>query len=285
MTEDQSLHMTVESEEFEDLARLFATLAVAAGALAMETFNNANIESRLKSDKSPVTEADERVEAYLLRELEKSLPGVPFLAEESAARGGTLSAGDVFVLIDPIDGTREFLARSSDFTINVALAEQSAPRAGAVYAPAQGRVWFAGARGYEAEAVPGQSLPPPQDWRLLRARSRPQDGMVALISKSHLDEETKAFLSRQHIARSVPVGSSLKFCLLARGEADVYPRFGPTMEWDTAAGDAVLRAAGGATLDPQGAPLLYGKSAAGCRNGPFIAWADAAAHGTAATLP
>ncbi len=285
MMEDKSLHSAIASNDVEDLARLFANLAVAAGALAMETFTNANIESRLKNDRSPVTEADERVEAYLLRELEKSLPGVPFLAEESAARGKTLGAGDVFLLIDPIDGTREFLARSPDFTVNVALAEDSAPRAGAVYAPAQGRVWFAGARGYEAEAVPGQSLPPAQDWRLLRARPRPRDGLVALISKSHLDEETKTFLSRHPIARNLPIGSSLKFCLLARGEADVYPRFGPTMEWDTAAGDAVLRAAGGATLDPQGAPLRYGKTDAGYRNGPFVAWADPAACDAAATLP
>lgn len=283
--EDKSLHSAGACDDVEELARLFANLAIAAGALAMETFNNVTIESRLKGDRSPVTEADERVEAYLLGELEKSLPGVPFLAEESAARGKTLSAADAFLLIDPIDGTREFLARSADFTINVALAEAGAPRAGAVYAPAQGRVWFAGARGYEADAVPGRSLPPAQDWRLLRARPRPQDGLVALISKSHLDEETKAFLSRHPIARSAPVGSSLKFCLLARGEADVYPRFGPTMEWDTAAGDAVLRAAGGATLDPNGAPLRYGKSEVSYRNGPFIAWADAPARDSAATLP
>ncbi len=285
MTEDKSLHSAAARGEIEDLARLFANLAVAAGALAMEVLDNLSIESRLKSDASPVTEADERIEAYLLRELERSLPGVPFLAEESAARGMTLGAEQSFLLIDPIDGTREFLARSPDFTVNVALAEQSAPRVGAVYAPAQGRIWFAGARGYEADAAPGQSLPPAQDWRLLRSRSRPQDGLVALISKSHLDEETKAFLSTQRIARSVPAGSSLKFCLLARGEADVYPRFGPTMEWDTAAGDAVLRAAGGATLDPQGATLRYGKADAGYRNGPFIAWADAAARDAAATLP
>jgi 3'(2'), 5'-bisphosphate nucleotidase len=189
------------------------------------------------------------------------------------------------LLIDPIDGTREFLTRSSEFTINVALVEKSAPRAGAVYAPAQGRVWFAGAQGYEAEAAPGGSLPPAQDWRPLRARPRPADGLVALVSKSHLDDETKAFLASQSIARSTPIGSSLKFCLLARGEADVYPRFGPTMEWDTAAGDAVLRAAGGATLDPRGAPLRYGKKETDYRNGPFVAWADAAARETGATLP
>lgn len=285
MMEDRSSRSAAASDEIDNLARLFANLAIAAGALAMEVLDNLSIESRLKSDASPVTEADERIEAYLLRELERSLPGVPFLAEESAARGMTLGAEQSFLLIDPIDGTREFLARSPDFTVNVALAEKSAPRVGAVYAPAQGRVWFAGARGYEADAAPGQSLPPAQDWRLLRARPRPQDGLVALISKSHLDEETRTFLSRHPIARNIPIGSSLKFCLLARGEADVYPRFGPTMEWDTAAADAVLRAAGGATLDPQGAPLRYGKADAGYRNGPFIAWADAAARDSAATLP
>ena len=285
MAAERFVQSASASGDIEDLARLFANMAIAAGALAMETLANANIESRLKGDTSPVTEADERIEAYLLRELEAALPGVPFLAEESVARGKTLGAGDAFLLIDPIDGTREFLARSSDFTINVALAEKNAPRVGAVYAPAQGRVWFAGAQGYEAQAVPGGSLPPMQDWRPLRTRPRPPEGLVALISKSHLDEATKTFLSRQRIARSAPVGSSIKFCLLANGEADVYPRFGPTMEWDTAAGDAVLRAAGGVTLDPDGAPLRYGKKADDYRNGPFVAWADAAALEAAATLP
>lgn len=285
MAAERFVQSASASGDIEDLARLFANMAIAAGALAMETLANATIESRLKGDTSPVTDADERIEAYLLRELEAALPGVPFLAEESVARGKTLGAGDAFLLIDPIDGTREFLARSSDFTINVALAEKNAPRVGAVYAPAQGRVWFAGAQGYEAQAVPGGSLPPMQDWRPLRARPRPAEGLVALISKSHLDEATKTFLSKQPIARSAPVGSSIKFCLLANGEADVYPRFGPTMEWDTAAGDAVLRAAGGVTLDADGGPLRYGKKADDYRNGPFVAWADATALEVAATLP
>ncbi|MGD9545426.1 MAG: 3'(2'),5'-bisphosphate nucleotidase CysQ [Methylocystis sp.] len=284
MATENVLKYSGAAGEIEELSLLFANLAVAAGAIAMEILANPNIESRLKSDTSPVTEADERIEAYLLHELETALPGVPFLAEETVARGGALSAGDAFLLIDPIDGTREFLARSPDFTINVALAENGAPRAGAVYAPAQARVWFAGAQGYEAQATAGGSLPPSQDWRPLRARRRPDDGLVALISKSHLDEETKTFLAGQRIARSVPVGSSLKFCLLAAGEADVYPRFGPTMEWDTAAGDVVLRAAGGATLDLQGAPLRYGKKNTDYRNGPFIAWGDADAV-ESATVP
>ena len=123
MMEERTSRSAAASDEIDNLARLFANIAIAAGALAMEVLDNSSIESRLKSDASPVTEADERIEAYLLRELERSLPGVPFLAEESAARGKALGAGEAFLLIDPIDGTREFLARSPDFTINVALAE------------------------------------------------------------------------------------------------------------------------------------------------------------------
>ena len=285
MTPDEARQPLGADAEADALAQCFARLVIAAGALAMETLARPEIESRLKRDTSPVTEADERVEDFLLRKLDDALPGVSRIAEESAARGDALHHGDAFLLIDPIDGTREFLARSPDFTINLALAEKGAPRVGAVYAPAQGRVWFAGARGFEAQAAPGGALPAAQEWRPLRARKRPADGMVALVSKSHLDPETKAFLARERIARSSPLGSSLKFCLLARGDADVYPRFGPTMEWDTAAGDAVLRASGGATLDPSGARLLYGKAAQGYRNGPFIAWADAATNPSPATLP
>lgn len=283
MTPDDAFETT--DAEADALARCFATLAIRAGALAMEIFAAPQIESRMKGDASPVTQADERVEEFLLGELERALPGVPCLAEESAARGARLRESDAFLLIDPIDGTREFLARSGEFTINVALAEKGVPRIGAVYAPAQGRLWFASARGFETQAAPGGGLPPSQDWRRLRVRPRPADGLVALVSKSHLDPETKAFLAREPVARSLAIGSSLKFCLLARGEADVYPRFGPTMEWDTAAGDAVLRASGGATLAPNGGPLLYGKSAQGYRNGPFVAWADPAPISSSATLP
>lgn len=257
------------------LARLFGDLAASAGALAMEVLARSEIVSQLKDDKSPVTEADERVEARLLETLGRDLPGLPIIAEEQAARGETPTHGASFLLIDPIDGTREFLSRSNEFTINIALVVSGAPIVGVVAAPAQSRVWFAGAESFLAEAPPGGALPAPQDWRRLQTRKAPPEGLTALVSKSHLDKETLDFISRLKIAERLSVGSSLKFCVIAEGIADVYPRFGPTMEWDTAAGDAVLRAAGGAVLDPAGAPLLYNKSKEQYRNGPFVAWGEA----------
>ncbi|RTL90097.1 MAG: 3'(2'),5'-bisphosphate nucleotidase [Hyphomicrobiales bacterium] len=263
--------------ERQELARRFGDLVAQAGALAMDVLARPRIASRLKNDSSPVTEADQRVEDHLLAALARDMPGLPVVAEEQAARGETTAHGRVFLLIDPIDGTREFLARSPEFTINVALIADGAPIVGAIAAPAQGRVWFAGVDGFVAEAPPGGRLPAPQDWRPLRTRKAPAGGLAALVSKSHLDPETLAFVARLPVAARLSVGSSLKFCAIAEGVADVYPRFGPTMEWDTAAGDAILRAAGGVTLAASGAPLLYDKSAANYRNGPFVAWGDPAA--------
>jgi 3'(2'), 5'-bisphosphate nucleotidase len=144
--------------ERDALARLFGAMTVRAGALAMEVLARPQIGARLKNDKSPVTEADERVEACLLKELESALPGAPVIAEEAAARGETVAHGGSFLLIDPIDGTREFLARRPEFTVNLALVEAGAPVAGAIFAPALGRVWFAGAQGFVANAIPGGSL-------------------------------------------------------------------------------------------------------------------------------
>jgi 3'(2'), 5'-bisphosphate nucleotidase len=258
-------------------ALLFARLCVAAGAIAMEVFARRAIEARVKNDSSPVTEADERIEAFLLAELSRRLPGLPLIAEERAARGETPAQTGTFLLIDPLDGTREFLARRPEFTVNIALIENGAPRAGAVYAPALGELWFAGATAFFVAAAPGLPLPPRQNWLPLRTRPRPDDGMTALVSRSHFDARTESFLAREKIKDRIEAGSSLKFCRLAEGVADIYPRFGPTMEWDTAAGDAVLRAAGGVALTPEGAPLLYGKAAQDYRNGPFIAYGDPAA--------
>lgn len=258
------------------LARLFGDLVVGAGALAMAVLARPQIEAQFKSDKSPVTEADERVEDYLLAALARDLPNVPIIAEEAAARGEIVTHGGAFLLIDPIDGTREFLARSPEFTVNLALVVDGVPLAGAISAPAQSRVWFGGVESFTAEAAPGGRLPAPQEWRSLRTRKPPAAGMVALVSKSHLDADTQAFVARLPVIERMSVGSSLKFCALAEGRADVYPRFGPTMEWDTAAGDAILRAAGGVVLDPAGGPLRYNKAAANYLNGSFVAWGDPA---------
>jgi 3'(2'), 5'-bisphosphate nucleotidase len=263
------------SQDRDALAQAFAALAIAAGAVAMEVFERGRVDVRYKDDNSPVCEADERVEALLLHELARLLPGVPIVAEESAAAGRTPAHERAFLLVDPLDGTREFIAHGAEFTINIALVEDGAPRAGAIFAPALARIWFGGARAFGVAVEPGHALPPRGEWRTLRARRRPKEGMVALVSRSHLDEETLAFLDRNNIRHRVAAASSLKFCRLAEGEADVYPRYGPTMEWDTAAGDAILRAAGGVVLDPAGRPFRYGKADQAYRNGPFIAWGDA----------
>ncbi len=263
-------------DDRQRFARLFGDLVVGAGALAMEVLARPQIKSQLKTDKSPVTEADERVEEYLFAALARDLPGAPIIAEEMAARGGAMNHADAFLLIDPIDGTREFLARSPEFTVNLALIVGGVPVAGAISAPAASKVWFGGVESFMADAAPGSRLPAAQDWQLLRTRKVPAQGMTALVSKSHLDAQTEAFVARLGVAERLSVGSSLKFCALAEGRADVYPRFGPTMEWDTAAGDAILRAAGGIVLDPSGAPFLYNKVAKKYLNGPFVAWGDPA---------
>lgn len=261
-------------QDRDALAEAFATLAIAAGAVAMEVFERGRVDVRYKGDGSPVCEADERVEALLLRELARILPGLPIVAEESAAAGRTPAHERAFLLVDPLDGTREFIAHGAEFTINIALVADGAPRVGAIFAPALARLWFGATRAFGVAVEPGHALPPRGEWRELRARRRPQGGLTALVSRSHLDAETLAFLDRRNIRDRVAAASSLKFCRLAEGEADVYPRYGPTMEWDTAAGEAILRAAGGAVLTPGGEAFRYGKADQAYHNGPFVAWAD-----------
>ena len=187
-----------------------------------------------------------------------------------------VAVAEQFLLVDPLDGTKEFVARNGEFTINVAMIEKGAPIAGAVYAPALGRLWFGGDQAFVCDAPVGAGLPDPSLWRRIRVRSAP-DALTVLASRSHCDSDTEAFLAALPIADRRSRGSSLKFCMIGEGLADVYPRFGPTMEWDTAAGDAVLRAAGGVVLDLAGAPLAYGKIGADLRNGAFVASGDSAA--------
>jgi 3'(2'),5'-bisphosphate nucleotidase len=178
-----------------------------------------------------------------------------------------------FFLVDPLDGTREFLKRNGEFTVNIALVRLGAPVAGAVYAPALARLWVGGESAWTCDVEVGGMLPAEADRRHIATRLAPEK-LVALASRSHRDPETEAFLSRIPLGDVTSAGSSLKFCVVAEGNADVYPRFGPTMEWDTAAGDAVLRAAGGIVLQRDGSPFVYGKAEAGLRNGAFVAWGD-----------
>jgi len=261
----------------DEAALLLARIALAAGPAVMDEYAHGG-PARAKGDGSPVTAADEKAEATIRERLAAWAAPIPIVAEEATAAGAPMIVAERFVLVDPLDGTREFIARNGEFTVNVALIERGRPIAGAVYAPALARLWFAGARAFACAAPVGADLPPPEAWRALKVRAAPP-ALTALASRSHCDAPTEAFLAGLPIADRRSAGSSLKFCVIAEGEGDVYPRFGPTMEWDTAAGDAVLRAAGGTTLAVEGGPLLYGKIAAGLRNGGFIAWGDPrAAH-------
>jgi 3'(2'), 5'-bisphosphate nucleotidase len=254
--------------ELDDLALALARLVSEAGRVVMDVYAT-DFEVRAKADLSPVSEADERAEALLVPGVQHLLPGVPVVAEEAVSRGEHPALSGELWLIDPVDGTREFVSRNGDFTVNVALVRDGVPVAGVVYAPAKERVFIGGSSAFTGSLVVGAALP---ELSSLHTRDYPKEGLAAVASRSHLDQRTGEFLDRLQPAAIRHAGSSLKFCLVAAGEADVYPRFGPTMEWDTAAGDAVLRAAGGTVLDETGAVLRYGKVQDGLRNGPFVCW-------------
>jgi len=254
MTNDPSIRL-------EWLAAVEATVR-AAGQVVMDIYGR-DFEVRGKADASPVTEADERAEALIVPALRALSPDIPVVAEEAVAAGGAPVVAERFWLVDPLDGTREFVSRNGEFTVNVALIEQGAPVLGVVLAPAL-RQLYAG--------VVGQGAWAEQDGRrrAIRCRPPPPEGLTVVSSRSHGDAAAlDAFLAGRRVRQLVPSGSSLKLCLLAAGEADLYPRLGRTMEWDIAAGHAVLAAAGGSVDDLAGAPLRYGKP--GFENPHFVA--------------
>jgi 3'(2'), 5'-bisphosphate nucleotidase len=231
-------------------------LALEAGAEILHVLHS-GMKVDTKADQSPVTEADQRAEAVILAGLRHSFPDIPCVAEEEAAVG-TLprSLPRRFFLVDPLDGTREFINGRPDFTVNIALISEGAPIIGVVYAPAQNTIYS----GFPGHALRTSVLPngTPYARTSIGVRySGPQPTIVA--SRSHRTVETDTFIDLYPRSETTSVGSSLKFCLVASGRADLYPRFGRTMEWDTAAGDAVLRAAGGCTFSFDGKPLAYGK--------------------------
>ena len=231
-----------------------------------------------KADGSPVTDADREADDFIRARLAAILPDVRAITEESfdqVQHQGNAGSPDRFVLVDPLDGTREFVAGRDEFTVNIALIEAGRPVIGAVYAPAMSRLYVSSIKAYRVEVQPGDSLPAPSTWRELKTSPAPADGLRAVASRSHMDPETKRWLEQQKIASLVSAGSSLKFCTVAEGQADVYPRFGPTMQWDTAAGHAVLEAAGGCVLGFDGSPLCYGAMASAFRNSAFVAWGRA----------
>ena len=242
----------------DDLALLqvFETTALAAGREILRIYEE-GCDVALKDDKSPVTVADHAAEAIILAALRRATPDIPVVAEEEISGGhvpGNL--GDRFYLVDPLDGTREFVNRNGDFTVNIALIEHGAPVLGVVYAPVRGWLFIGGPEGAREVIVDRDGTITGR--KTISCRAAPEQ-MIAVASRSHRTPETDDYLKGFPIDDCVSVGSSLKFGLLARGEADIYPRFGRTMEWDTAAGDAVLRAAGGITLTLDGKPLTYGR--------------------------
>lgn len=259
---------TVTIPDKPTLLRDLTALARDAGIAILDIYGRADQGERQKTDASPVTDADHAAEAIILTGLRRLTPDIPIIAEEEVAAGRLPKVGTgPFWLVDPLDGTKEFLKRNGEFTVNIALIEDGAPTMGVVFAPAQ-RVLWRGAAGHGAER-----LFDGKDAERIAVRQPPPQGLTVFASRSHaIYGQLDIWLRNNDIpvAERKQAGSSLKFCLIAAGEADIYPRFGPTMEWDTAAGQAVLEAAGGEVLDDSTRqPLRYGKP--GHRNHWFVA--------------
>jgi 3'(2'), 5'-bisphosphate nucleotidase len=255
------------------------TTVISHAAASIMTARAGKLVARTKSDLSPVTAADDAAESLIVEEVTPLLPGVPILSEESVYRSGCSPVDGDFVLVDPIDGTRELLAGRDEFTVNLALVRARQPVLGIVAAPALGLIWRA-AEGCGAERIclaPGAPVDAARDRTAIRTRPCPYSAPVAIVSRSHLDPATEAFLARLPNAERVVSGSALKLCRVAEGAADIYPRLGATHEWDVAAGHAVLKEAGGTVTMPTGAVLSYGAFAEGLIVRGFIAWGDLSA--------
>jgi 3'(2'), 5'-bisphosphate nucleotidase len=239
-----------------DHARLLDEIAEAAreaGEAILEIVRR-GFDVEAKRDSSPVTEADRAAELIILGALARAAPGVPVIAEEEVAAGRIPAHDDIFFLVDPLDGTKEFVRGGDDYTVNIGLIEQGTPRLGVVFAPATGRL-HGGCVGQGAWLDKGRGRTP------INTRTR-GERLTAVASKSHLNQATIDYLEQAAGGCGyVSVGSSLKFCIVAEGQADIYPRASPTSEWDTAAGHAVLLAAGGLVDGTDGTPLRYGKRA------------------------
>lgn len=247
-----------------DVGEVLAGICEAAADLILPLWKT-GLTVHAKSDESPVTEADRRGEALILEHLQRHFPGVPVISEEDASEFGTPeSIGPRFFLVDPVDGTKAFVRGDPNFTVNVALIVDGRPVAGAVNSPPTGETWFTQG-GKAVKRVNGGPAQP------VRVRPWPQGKAVALISHTMKDETKQKLMEEYGFDLPEPMDSSIKFVRIAEGAADLYPRHGPTMEWDIAAGHAVLEQAGGSVLTPEGQPVLYGKAGEGFRNGWFVA--------------
>lgn len=255
--------------DYDKIATSFRRLAIRAAAEIMDVYAKADMDVRTKSDSSPVTEADERADKVISGGLRAEFPDLTVVTEEQADSHSRIA--DTFAIVDPLDGTKEFVHRRGDFTVNIALVEHGVPTRGVVFAPARGRMFWTDARGASVEefgtfdeTVVGTVKP--------ISVSKPGASLVVVASKSHRDQATDDYIGLYPVEEFQSAGSSLKFCLVAAGEADLYPRLGRTMEWDTAAGDAVLRGAGGRMVHFEDhSTFRYGKP--GYENGFFIAHA------------
>jgi 3'(2'), 5'-bisphosphate nucleotidase len=260
--------------DHETLVPVLRRLALEAGARVLEIYAATDFEVRAKADSSPVTEADEAADALIAAGLAEAFPGVPVVTEEQAASHA--QRAERFLIVDPLDGTKEFVQRRGDFTVNIAYVENGAPVRGVVYAPARERMFYTLPDGSAVEEDGPFDPDRPGPLRRLRVSTPDNGALMVVASKSHRDAATDAYIARYAVADMRSAGSSLKFCLVASGEADLYPRLGRTMEWDTAAGHAVLLGAGGRVVrfdDLE--PLTYGKP--GYANPFFIAHAPGVA--------
>lgn len=273
------------SRDHTALAEELSALAIEAGQAVLRLAAS-GLVPHSKSDGSPITVADEAAEAIILAGLARLLPGVPVVSEEAAAPA--LGSAPAFLLVDPVDGTRELLAGREEFTVNIALIDGGVPVLGVVVAPASHRLWRGGRDVSPVRFEIGEQGRLERDSRFpLSVRRYPKEHPIALVSRSHLDAQSRRFLDRLGIIERRPCGSSLKFCWLAEGAADVYPRLAPTHEWDIAAGHAVLASAGGTVVDAEGSPIVYGGRAGTWTVPGFVAWGDpaAAVDRAAAGLP
>ena len=250
------------------------TAALEAGARIIEHYKN-GVEAEEKSDKSPVTQADRDAEDLIERALATLAPNIQMIGEEACSERVPDRLAPHFFLVDPLDGTRDFVAKRKDFTVNIGLISGAAPVAGVIYAPIHEKLYFSGPdTAFMLPIAPGDGLDMAQA-QALRVGPFPDNGLGVLASRSHRNKKTDALIKRLHVRDVIPAASSYKFCLLAEGRADLYPRHGRTMEWDTAAGHAILSAAGGIVTCEDGSPLEYGKLQRALDNPSFIAAAHA----------
>ncbi|WP_195820978.1 3'(2'),5'-bisphosphate nucleotidase CysQ [Roseobacter sp. MH60115] len=258
--------------DYVKLVEVMRRLSIEAGAKIMEIYQADDFDVKVKSDDSPVTAADEAADALISAGLRAAFPDVMLVTEEQSATHET--SGDTFLIVDPLDGTKEFIHRRGDFTVNIALVEGGVPTRGVVYAPAKGRMFYTDADGQSVEETGDLALDQVGPLTRMSVSQADNAALMVVASKSHRDQATDDYINKYAVKDMKSAGSSLKFCLVATGEADLYPRLGRTMEWDTAAGHAVLSGAGGSVVRFDDlTPLRYGKE--GYANPFFIAYAPA----------